>query len=368
MKIVKFICILIVVGFVSCKPSKYAHLSDGMYAEINTNKGDILLHLEYEKTPVTVANFVSLAEGTNTNVSDSLKGKPFYNGLLFHRVIANFMIQGGDPLGTGSGGPGYKFDDEFPKDEEGKLILKHDSAGILSMANAGKGTNGSQFFITHKATPWLNGKHTVFGNVVEGQDIVDSIAKNDTIKLVEIIKIGKEAKKFKAGSLFADYMQKKEEERIAREKRLAKVVSDTKALFDTNKAKAKTTKSGLMYLITETKNGQKPASGAKVKVNYAGYFPDGKLFDTNFKEIAQQYEMYNEQRDKQNGYAPFTTEYSNKARLIPGFKEGLQLMNVGDKAMLFIPSNLGYGARGAGKRIPPNADLVFVLELVEAVQ
>jgi peptidylprolyl isomerase len=170
-------------------------LSDGVYAEFETSKGKILLQLEYEKTPLTVANFVGLAEGTKWYSRDGSapkeQGKPFYDGLTFHRVIPDFMIQGGDPTGTGRGGPGYRFRDEIVPS------LKHDRAGVLSMANAGPETNGSQFFITHKETPWLNGKHTVFGHVVEGQDVVNKIMNGDTIKSVKIIRVGEKAKAFK---------------------------------------------------------------------------------------------------------------------------------------------------------------------------
>ncbi len=168
---------------------------EGMFAEIQTNKGNILLYLEMEKTPLTVANFVGLAEGKIENKAKPA-GTPYYDGLKFHRVIANFMIQGGDPSGNGSGGPGYSFKDEFHPE------LKHDRAGILSMANAGPGTNGSQFFITHKDTPWLDGKHSVFGHVVKGQEVVNTIAQNDVIEKVVIIRKGDAAKNFDAAKVF----------------------------------------------------------------------------------------------------------------------------------------------------------------------
>jgi len=170
-------------------------LGDGLYAEFDTSKGKIICQLEFEKTPLTVANFVGLAEGTKNYSRDGsapkAQGKPFYDGLTFHRVIPNFMIQGGDPQGSGRGGPGYKFKDECRAD------LKHDGPGILSMANAGPGSNGSQFFITHVGTAWLDGKHTVFGRVVEGQDVVNKIAVGDKINSLKIIRIGDKAKAFK---------------------------------------------------------------------------------------------------------------------------------------------------------------------------
>lgn len=173
---------------------KKPKLEKGLYAEITTSKGVIFIKLEHEKTPLTVANFVGLAEGKIENKVKN--GKPFYDSLKFHRVIKDFMIQGGDPEGTGRGGPGYRFKDEIVPE------LIHDRAGILSMANSGPKTNGSQFFITHKATPWLDGKHTVFGSVINGQDVVNAIAQNDYILKVKIIRKGKEAKKFDAVKIF----------------------------------------------------------------------------------------------------------------------------------------------------------------------
>ncbi|MGV6846101.1 MAG: peptidylprolyl isomerase [Lutibacter sp.] len=358
-----FIVFLSVVVY-SCKPAKYANLDEGLYANLNTNKGTILLKLTYKTTPVTAANFVSLANGSNKQVIDSLKGKPFYNGLKFHRVIKNFMIQGGDPIGNGEGGPGYSFKDEFPKDANGNLIQKHDRAGTLSMANAGPNTNGSQFFITHKATPWLDGKHTVFGYVVTGQNVVDSIAQNDTIKSIEIIKIGAAAKKFKAAKVFSKFYQKYAEELKIKQEKIQLAKDNMVAKINKYLPQAKTYTSGLKMVIIESKNGEKPKKGVNVKVNYAGYFTNGQLFDTSFKSVAKAYQVYSEAYDKQHRYEPFTTVYGPDAQLIAGFKEGLQYMRIGDRALLFIPYYLGYGEQGAGSIIPPKTDLVFELELV----
>lgn len=365
MKILKLSILTLLLIVSSCKPAKYADLEDGMYADVITDKGDILLKLEFEKTPITVANFVSLVNGTNSFVADSLKGKPFYNGTIFHRVIPDFMIQGGDPLGTGTGNPGYKFTDEFPKDEEGTLLLTHSSAGTLSMANSGPTTNGSQFFITHKETSWLDGKHTVFGNVEIGQAVVDSIAQNDQIQSIEIIKVGKEAKAFKAAERFASYFNGIEAAKKEKEERMSALLAKTTTMFDENAKNVIELPSGLKYVITDTKNGLQPKKGADVKVNCAGYFTDGKLFWTTWKKLAEEYEMYDHRQESGGGYAPIATVYSDEAQLIAGFKEGLQKMKIGDKALLYIPSHLGYGAAGAGGVIPPNADLVFELELVE---
>jgi len=364
MKYLSINIVILILLVTACKPTKYTDLDDGLYANMETSKGSILLKLEFEKTPITVANFVSLANGTNEYVADSLKGKPFYNGIVFHRVIKDFMIQGGDPMGTGAGSPGYKFQDEFPKDENDSLMLKHDRSGILSMANSGPRTNGSQFFITHKETPWLNGKHTVFGNVVKGQTVVDSIAQNDEIINVEIIQIGKAAKSFKAGEEFTKSFEKYKNDQEEIANALKETIANTLTKIEENKLKMVELPSGLKYVITATKDGEKPKVGAKVKVHYAGYFTDGKMFDTNYKDVAMDYQVYSEDRDKQNGYTPFDTICGPEGRTVAGFKEGLMQMKIGDKAMLFIPAHLAWGAQGSGQVIPPNSDVIFEVEIV----
>ena len=311
---------------------------DGIFAEFNTAKGKIVVELEYKKTPITVANFISLAEGNNPKADAKFKGKPYYNGLKFHRVIANFMIQGGCPNGTGTGDPGYKFDDEIVAD------LKHSGKGILSMANAGPATNGSQFFITHTATPHLDGRHTVFGHVVSGQEVVDKIAKDDVITSVKIIRVGKEAKKFNAEKVFADYFINKE----AADKLAAEKQKEAKEKALKEFANAASTPSGLKYIVLQEGTGNKPVATSNVKVHYTGMFLDGKVFDSSV------------QRGE-------TIDFGLN-QVIKGWTEGVQLMNEGSKYKFYIPSNLAYGERGAGGVIPPNADLIFEIELIKINQ
>ncbi|WP_247656687.1 peptidylprolyl isomerase [Maribacter sp. MMG018] len=374
---IKRIYLLAIIPLVmaSCKTSKRADLGDGLFADIKTSKGDIIVRLEHDKTPVTVANFISLAEGESPFVSEEYKGKKYYDGLTFHRVMKGFMIQGGDPLGVGTGGPGYKFMDEFNDS------LKHDKKGVLSMANPGPDSNGSQFFITHDAAPWLDGRHSVFGEVVEGMEVVDSIAnvavepgsnkplEAVTMNTIEIIRNGKEARKFDAVKVMTDYFDN-EEERLAKveaekaEKLAAlnKIKADFAAELLTQKEKASALPSGLRILKLEEGDGEKPKIGQKVDVMYAGYLMDGTLFDSNYEEIARKYDQFDERRLQGGGYMPAEMEYSPDTRLIAGFREGLLTMKVGDKVRLFIPSHIGYGEQGGGP-IPPNADLVFDVEI-----
>ncbi len=357
---------LIAIAFSSCN-EKYPDLQDGIYAEIKTNKGVAVAKLYYDQTPMTVANFVSLAEGTNTMVDSSYAGKKYYNGIIFHRVIKDFMVQTGDPLGTGTGDPGYKFPDEIVDS------LTHKSKGILSMANSGPGTNGSQFFITLKPTPWLNGKHTVFGEIVKGQDIIDSIGSTKTgprdkpesdIKMLEvnIIRKGSDAKAFDTGKEFTEKIKVLEEEKAEKE-RLAKERDDKVAAKYTElKAKATKLDSGLEVLFVNKGTGDTPKIGDNIMVNYEGYLATGRMFDTSYEDKAKEFGVFNPNRGP---YGPIPMPYSPDARMIPGFKEGaLQMKNVGDRVILFIPSHLGYAERGAGNVIPPNSDLIFEIEMM----
>lgn len=308
-------------------------MQDGLYAKFNTSKGEIVVNLEFEKTPGTVGNFVALAEGNLEN-SAKPQGTPYYNGLKFHRVIPDFMIQGGCPQGTGTGDPGYKFDDEFHPD------LKHSGPGVLSMANAGPGTNGSQFFITHIETSWLDGKHTVFGNVIDGQKVVDTIAQDDVIETLEILRVGEAAKNFNAIEAFRTFEG-------AREKRVAEEREAKRTELEKLAAGFDETTSGLKYKIIQKGSGKKAEKGNNVSVHYKGQLADGTVFDSSYKR--------NKPLDFKVGIG----------QVIAGWDEGICLLNVGDKARLVIPSDLGYGSAGAGGVIPPNATLVFDVELMD---
>ena len=340
---------------VGCK-TQYPDLDSGLYADIQTNKGSILLKLAYDKAPITVANFISLSEGENQKVSEEFKSKKYYNGIKFHRVIPDFMIQGGDPTGSGSGGPGYRFEDEFSD-------LTHKGPGILSMANSGPNTNGSQFFITHKATPWLDGKHTVFGEVIEGQEIVDSIQQNDLIEDVIIVRKGKEARQFDAPKIFTTYFDQKEIKAKERESKLNAIKEQNASKFDILKAESTTTASGLQYQITLKGNGVAVKSTNKATVHYAVYFVDGTLLETSKLEIAEANNLVNQQRKNANQYNPIPAEVGPDAAMIEGFKEGLRLLKQGDQATLFLPYTLAYGAKGTNG-IPPQSDLIFEVEIV----
>lgn len=308
-------------------------MENGIYAKFNTSKGEILVKLTEDKTPGTVGNFVALAEGKLEN-SARPQGKPYYDGLKFHRVIPDFMIQGGCPQGIGSGGPGYTFDDEFD------ATLTHDGPGVLSMANAGPGTNGSQFFITHVATPWLDGKHTVFGRVISGQDIVDAITQDDVIESIEIVRVGEDAQKWNAVEAFRTFEG-------AREKRIAEQKKAGEEALEKVAAGFERTESGLRYQMIVNGSGKQAEKGKTVAVHYKGALDNGMEFDNSYKR-------------KKPIEFPL-----GMGHVIEGWDEGISLLRVGDKARFVIPPYLGYGERGAGGVIPPNAILVFDVELMD---
>ena len=307
----------------------------GVFAVLDTSKGEIILNLYYKDVPMTVTNFVGLAEGN----FDVTKGKKFYNGIKFHRVIADFMIQGGDPTGSGAGGPGYRFGDEILDN------LKFTGPGVLAMANAGPGTNGSQFFITHKATPWLNGKHTIFGHVFneESQDVVDTIEQNDVIKSVKIYRLGEDAQNFKAKQEDFDKLRKENAEkmRLLKEKALKdKIAEVEKAFPGFNKDE-----NGIYYKIIREGTGDVCGSRKNVSTEYRGYFVDGSVFD----------------QSAGRGPLDFTTDVG---MMISGFDIMVQKMKLGEKRTVVLPPDMAYGEAGIPGAIPPNSFLAFDIELV----
>jgi peptidylprolyl isomerase len=312
-----------------------AALGNGLFARITTNRGDIVIRLEYQKTPLTVCNFVALAEGKMSIA----QGKPYYNGLTFHRVIANFMIQGGDPLGNGRGGPGYRFPDEFDSS------LKHDGPGVLSMANAGPGTNGSQFFITHSAQPHLDGKHTIFGRVVEGQNVVNAVQQGDRIERITIIRNGPAATAFKADQAAFDALLRDAgaasaaRSKAQRDRDLAQITAKY--------PNTQLTASGIRYIIQKEGSGAKPSRGKTVRVSYKGMLVSGTVFDST--------DMHGSPLEFQAG----------TGRVIPGWDEMILDMKTGEKRLAIIPPELAYGDRDVGNGvIPANSFLVFEMELV----
>ncbi len=318
-------------------------MKDGLYAKINTDKGDILILLEFEKVPLTVMNFTGLAEG-KIDGGQGL-GKPFYDGLIFHRVISiangdgqDFMVQGGDPRGNGTGGPGYQFPDEF------EPSLKHSGPGILSMANSGPNTNGSQFFITIVPTPWLDGKHTVFGRVLEGQKVVNSMRQGTKINKMEIIRVGEKAMNFKN-----DEATFKTEVKLLQDKEAAKFASKREAdekLIAKKWPEAVKTESGLRYVVRREGSGtESPKWGQKVTTHYQGMLLNGKMFDSSYMRGQ-----------------PLVFQIG---QVIEGWNEALMGMKKNEKRTLIIPPELGYGAAGAGGVIPPYAYLVFEVELLD---
>jgi peptidylprolyl isomerase len=314
---------------------------DGLFAKITTSRGEIIARLEYEKAPLTVCNFAALAEG-KMNVS---KGGRFYDGLTFHRVISiangddqDFMIQGGDPLGNGRGGPGYSFPDEIDPS------LRHDKPGVLSMANAGPDTNGSQFFITIAAAPHLDGRHTVFGQVVQGQNIVNNIIQGDRIEHVTIIRNGQQAKAFKADQKNFDRLCAEQEaaNAAAIQFRRQKDTEQINAQYPDTAVSA----SGIRYIIQKQGSGDKPAAGETVSVNYTGRLLSGTVFDAS----------------KLRG-GPLEFQ-AGTGGVIKGLDESVLDMLQGEIRLVIIPPELAYGQREiGGGLIPAGSFLIFEIEL-----
>ena len=363
---------IVLLTLISCK-EKYPDLKDGIYAEFVTSKGVMVAKLFYKKAPNTVANFVSLAEGTNTMVDSTYKGKKFYDGTIFYRVIDSFIIQGGDPTGTGSGNPGYRFDDEF------KPNLKHSRPGILGMANSGPNTNGSQFYITEMPEPNLDNTHTVFGQLVLGLDVLDSITnvktlksndrpiRNVVLKELHIIRKGINAKAFNAPDIFINHFAELERlEKIKEDKKQA-LLKATRDKFKAQQEQAITLPSGLQYIITKKGTGKKLSENSKVLTDYAVYFENGNLIETSKLKTAEAQNAVNKKRKAAGKYKPIEANLSPDALMIAGFKEGLQQLSVGDKATLFIPYHLAYGESGT-RSIPPKSNLIFEVDILELIK
>ena len=380
----KYLKLLLLILFIfSCNSAKYEGLKDGLYAEIQTNKGDILLELYYEDVPMTVASFVSLAEGNNNKVPDSIKGKKYYDGLRFHRVVNNFIIQAGDPTETGKGFPGYRFGDEFPVDETNEYIYSHNDYGMLSMGNSGPDTNGSQFFITNTPSQHLDGKHTVFGKTIINSlqlkelkkqfsdtlilrkaidslrlAVVNSIAQFDTIKTIEIIRIGDDAKKFDAPKVLEEEMvlydlgeegRQKIKDAIE-EKRYNDYVANKNAFYSKlDESNAIKTASGLGFLVLKNNpKGQKVVDFKTIKAHFSLFLADGKKIQST-----------------EDTGAPLVFRLDDKQKpLITGFAEGLRMMREGEMARLFVPYYIGFGEAAYGP-LPARSDLVFEVEILE---
>ncbi len=370
------IFLLLNILFVSCQ-DKHTDLEDGLFAEFKTTNGTMVAELYYEKTPITVANFVALAEGKHPDVEDVFKGILYYNGTIFHRVMDKFMIQGGDPEATGKGGPGYQFFDEITN-------LKHDKPGVLSMANGGPHSNGSQFFITEAPAPWLDGLHTVFGQLVKGIEIQDSISNVKTgianrpitdvvINEVNIIRKGKAAQLFDAPKTWGKKDEIGKELKLKEERKMMEEIGKMDSLAQIDRIKLEdylnksiTRKSGVKIHVIKQGKGIKPKDGNIVKIYYEGYLTNGVMFASNKKEINEKYGYYDAEKENKGFYDPISMELSPKMQLIEGFKEAIYTMNVGDIIYCYIPSDLAYGSESKGNLIAPNSDLTFIIQMITA--
>ena len=352
-KIFKIIAAVIIVIFIfSCNMTNSIK-EDGLYAYIKTSMGNFLIKFNYEEAPITVGNFIALSSGeqefADPKTGETVK-KPFYDGLIFHRIIKNKIIQGGCPIGNGAGNPGYSFVDELSDS------LRFDSAGIMAMANSGSNTNGSQFFITLAPIPSLYGKYTVFGKVIDGMKTIEKINnvkideknkpyKDVYIKEIKIIRKGDKAKSFNALEEFNSPKNKENALKKNLEIRSGMAKEFLKSLgVDENKLI--TARTGLKYFILNNGKGIAPVKGDKIVANYAGYLEDGTKFDSSYDR---------------NTPIEMTIGIG---QVIQGWDEALLAMHEGEKRILIIPPKLGYGESGMPPAIPPQSTLIFEVELI----
>jgi cyclophilin family peptidyl-prolyl cis-trans isomerase len=372
----------IFVLLISCIPSKYKDFEAGIYAEIQTNKGNILLELYTENVPKTVGNFISLVEGTNSKLVDSLKGKNFYDNIIFHRVVPNFVIQAGGFTSQGRKSTGYLFGDEFPRNKKGNIIYKHDDQGLLSMANGGPLTNNSQFFITHRAIPHLDGKHSIFGKAIinslelkklqkihtdtlqlkkaielKRMEVINKVSQKDTIITINIIRIGAKAQDFNAAKTFDEEVIKfnksqeeiaKEENKIEEERYATYLLKKKSFLINMKESRAQKTGTGLRILKLKKTKGKKVFISKKVTANYILYTADGKKMNSS-DDLGK----------------PIVFDLNNTQKpMISGLKEGLLSMRIGEKSRFFIPYTIGFGNQKFGP-FPSKSDLVFEVEILK---
>ena len=377
-----FFISIIFVSLTSCVQGKYKDLEAGIYADIQTNKGNILLELYTEYVPKTVANFIALVEGTNSRLVDSLKGKNFYDNIIFHRVVPNFVIQAGGFTSEGRKSTGYLFGGEFPRNKNGNLIYKHDDQGVLSMANGGPLTNNSQFFITHRAIPHLDGKHSVFGKAIinslelkklqnihsdtlqlkkaielKRMEVINKVSQKDTIFTINIIRIGAKAQNFNAAKTFDEEVVKfnksqkeiaKQENKIEEERYASYLLKKKSFLINMEESRAKKTGTGLRILKLKKTEGKKVFISKKVTANYILYTADGKKMNSS-DDIGK----------------PIVFDLNNTQKpMISGLKEGLLSMRLGEKSRFFIPYTIGFGNQKFGP-FPAKSDLVFEVEILK---
>ncbi len=327
--------VFLVVAVLGACAADGTDLADGLYAHMKTNRGEIVLRLFYERAPLTVTNFVGLAEGAIENTRG--EGVAYYNGLTFHRVVDDFVIQGGDPEGTGRGGPGYQFPDEFHPE------LRHDKAGILSMANSGANTNGSQFFITLAPTPHLDDRHSVFGEVVDGMSVVNSIVQGDVIETMEIVRVGAAAEAFEADQeAFTARLRGAGWDPDARERKRAEDL----ALIEETWPDAQLSAGGIYYDIIEEGDGSIPGAGMEVAVHYEASVLGGSRFETT------------------RSRPPFEFVVGS-GQILPAIEQMVRTMRRGERRVFVVPPEQAFGSAGRPPVIPPDSFLVFDLELLD---